>query len=310
MPAQRHLLPVADVRDPAAEVPSDPGPVDCGSVTVVIATRDRRVEMLGTLRRLRRLPERPPIVVVDNGSRDGSAEAARAAGATVVALDRDHGAAARNRGVELARTRYVALCDDDSWWAPGALARAARLLDAHPRLGLVAARIQVGREGRLDPTCAAMGASPLAGRADWPGQPVLGFLACGAVLRREAFLSVGGFREQLGVGGEERLLAADLAAAGWQVSYVEEVVAHHHPSGRRDPRRRRVSEARNALWFAWLRRPASTALAMTGAAAARALIDGGERLALAQALRGLPWILRSRRRLPPSVERDLRLIEG
>jgi hypothetical protein len=41
-------------------------------VTVVIATRDRRDELLTTLGHLRALPERPPVIVVDNGSTDGS----------------------------------------------------------------------------------------------------------------------------------------------------------------------------------------------------------------------------------------------
>lgn len=36
--------------------------------------------------------------------------------------------------------------------------------------------------------------------------------------------------------GEETLLAYDLAAAGWQLCYVADVVAHHHPSPiRADP---------------------------------------------------------------------------
>ena len=45
-------------------------------VTVVIATRNRRDELLRTLGRLTALPEQPPVIMVDNGSSDGSAEAA------------------------------------------------------------------------------------------------------------------------------------------------------------------------------------------------------------------------------------------
>ncbi|HVT70720.1 MAG TPA: glycosyltransferase, partial [Trebonia sp.] len=46
-------------------------------VTVVIATRGRRAELCRTLDRLRSLPERPPVIVVDNDSRDGTASAVR-----------------------------------------------------------------------------------------------------------------------------------------------------------------------------------------------------------------------------------------
>lgn len=40
--------------------------------------------------------------------------------------------ATRNVGVERSRTPYVALCDDNSWWVPGALERGVSLLDADP----------------------------------------------------------------------------------------------------------------------------------------------------------------------------------
>lgn len=276
-----------------------------------MVTRNRQAEARRTLEHLRALPEQPKIVVVDNGSSDGTAAALRSSDSrlSVVSLERDIGAGARNVGVQLTSTPYVALCDDDSWWAPGALKRASELLDAHPRLGLVAARVHVGADERLDATCAAMRDSPLLGSAAQPGKPVLGFLACASVMRRDAFLSVGGFRSELGIGGEEQLLAVDLVAAGWQVAYVDELLAHHHPSARRNERTREVVVARNALWFTWLRRPFSNILTGTLAALVRAAFDGTQRAALGQALRGLPWVLRDRRRLPHEIEQDLRRLD-
>lgn len=276
-----------------------------------MVTRNRLAEAQRTLEHLRALPERPEIVVVDNSSSDGTVAALRAGDRrlSVVSLERDIGAGARNVGVERASTPYVALCDDDSWWAPGALRRATELLDAHPRLGLIAARVHVGADERLDATCAAMRDSPLLGSSSQPGKPVLGFLACASVMRRDAFRSVGGFRSELGIGGEEQLLAVDLVAAGWHVAYVDELLAHHHPSPRRNGRTRELVVARNALWFSWLRRPLWNVVALTLAAVGRAALDGTQRAALWQALRGLPWVLRDRRRLPPAVERDLRRLE-
>ena len=124
------------------------------------------------------------------------------------------GSAARTLGVAAAGTPLVAFSDDDSWWAPGALERAARAFETYPRLGLLAARIVVEPGGRLDPTSRAMRESPLACELALPGPPVLGFLACGAVARRSAVLECGGFHPRYGFGGEEHLLAVDLAAAG------------------------------------------------------------------------------------------------
>jgi N-acetylglucosaminyl-diphospho-decaprenol L-rhamnosyltransferase len=261
-------------------------------VTVVVVTRDRAPE-LG-----RSLPHHAdlPVIVIDNDSSDDSAAVARASGARVEQLRHNAGAAGRNLGVELARTPYVAFADDDSWWAPGALDRAVAILDLHPELALVAARVLVGEQGRTDAVCQAMSVSPLPPTA--AGPQVLGFLACGAVVRRDAFLQVGGFSSRYETGGEEGLLALDLAAAGYQLAYAHDVVAHHHPSSRRRSSHRRVVEARNALWTVWLRRPVVSGLA----AAARATRTSDGRAGLLAALSGLRWVVADRRRLPPDVE--------
>ncbi|MGH3997642.1 MAG: glycosyltransferase family 2 protein [Pseudonocardiaceae bacterium] len=96
-----------------------------GKVTVIIATRDRRDELTHTLHQLYELTPAPPVIVVDNGSTDGTAHAVRThfPGVTLLALRRNCGAPGRNLGVRASRTPYVAFCDDDSWWAPGALQR-------------------------------------------------------------------------------------------------------------------------------------------------------------------------------------------
>jgi hypothetical protein len=142
-----------------------------------------------------------------------------------------------------------------------------------------------------------MAASPLPTRPDLPGPRVLGFIACGSVVRRSAYLAAGGFPPGWGVGGEELPLATALADRGWELCYVDELVAHHHPSGNRDPARRRVVAARNDLWFAWARRPPRVVLAETVRC----------RRGIAAALRGpLP----RREPLSGRVERDLRRLSA
>jgi GT2 family glycosyltransferase len=273
------------------------------AVTVVVATRDRRRELLTTLGR-----HRAPVIVVDNGSHDGSPEAVRLAypSIEVVRLRENLGAAARNVGVERARTRYVAFADDDSYWEDGALRRAAALLDAAPRTALVAATVLVGREGRLDPISAEM-AKGLLGTPDGaPGPAILGFLSCAVVVRRDAFLAVGGFARLLHVYGEEALLAMDLAAAGWHLAYVESLRVRHLPSGQgRDPGARRRREARNRVLTELLRRP----LPHAGRTVWRALGDRDGRRGVADAAGMLRAVLRERRVVPAAVEADLRVLE-
>ena len=279
---------------------------------MVIATRNRLPSLLATLTHLLALPERPAIVVVDNGSSDGTAAAVgrHHANVRVIALPANQGCGARTIGAAQVDAPYVAFSDDDSWWPPGALARAADLLDTYPRLALVAARILVGPEERLDPTCAEMAASPLTADGDLPGPPILGFIACGAVVRRSAFLDVGGFDARFGIGGEEELLAIDLAAAGWLLVYVEEIVAYHHPSPMRDPGARRRTLARNALWSAWLRRPLGTALGRTVSLLRSARRDPNVRRGFLEAVAGLPWVVRQRWVVPSALESSLRTLEA
>jgi GT2 family glycosyltransferase len=294
MPAQQRS------KHTAERSPADP------RLTVVIATKDRKQSLLTTLHRLTELDERPAIVVVDNGSQDGTADAVRSAfpSVKIVSLDHNHGIAARNFGVRAAQTPYVAFCDDDSWWSPGALTQAADLLDRCPRLAVVAARTVVGAERRTDPVSSLMARSPL--RAAGTDNPaVLGFLACSAIVRRQAFLDVGGFAAFIGIGGEERLLAYDLAAAGWELAYVDSIIAHHHPE-ERDRSARAVLARRNDLLIVALRRPWPTVLAEFTAAARRAVHDQRERRALGSALRAAPAVLPKRRAVPARVEAAIR----
>lgn len=85
-------------------------------VTVVIIRRNRRNQALNSLRHLPAL--RPPvdIIFVDNASTDGSADAVAGTLPEVrgIRLGRNAGAAARNVGVQAARTPYVAFSEDDS----------------------------------------------------------------------------------------------------------------------------------------------------------------------------------------------------
>ena len=280
-------------------------------VALVILTHDRRTEVCRTVERALALPEAPLVVVVDNGSRDGTAEALarRAPAALVVRSARNHGAAGRNLGARIANRRYVAFSDDDTWWQPGALRVAADHLDADPRLAVVTGRVLVGRARREDPTCAAMRRSPLARDGDERGVPVLGFLAGACMMRRRAFLAAGGYEPRLFLGGEEALLAFDLAAAGWRIGYFDDVEVRHLPSKARDARARVRLLARNELLVAWLRRP--LAHAARESATRLAALSRAEALSLAASLlRAAPWVLRERRVLPPALEERVRKLEG
>ncbi|WP_207944965.1 glycosyltransferase family 2 protein [Actinomadura rubrisoli] len=281
-------------------------------LTVVVITRDRRQSLLATLARLRALPGPPPVIVVDNASRDGTAGAVASGFPEFRLIRSPHnlGAVARNLAVDHVRTPYVAFCDDDTWWDPDAPSRAAALLDAHPRLAVVTGRILVEPGGREDPIVPELRDSPVPGPAWLPGPALGSFLAGASMVRAEAFREAGGFSPRLWLGGEEELLSADLMALGWHLCYAEDVVVHHEPSPLREAHLRRRHGIRNTLWFTWLRRPVPVAVRRTAGLLRTLPRDRVTAGALAEAAAGLPWVARERRRLPPDVEDRLHRLEA
>jgi GT2 family glycosyltransferase len=274
-------------------------------VTVVVATRNRRTDLLASLPR-----HEAPVILVDNASTDGTVAAVRATHpqVTVLPQTRNLGAEGRTVGVSRAATPFVAFADDDSWWAPGDLARAVEIMRAHPRLAVLVARVLVGPEQRLDPVCEEMAASPLGTPGDLPGPALLGFIACGALVRTEAFTAVGGFDPVVRFPGEEERLALDLVAAGWGISYVDSVTVHHHPSPvRHSPAERQAAVWRSRLLTAVMRLPWADVLgtvrqALTAGSPGRAGIRG--------ALPDISAALRRRRVVPRAVLDDLRSVAG
>ncbi|MFI1991718.1 glycosyltransferase family 2 protein [Actinoplanes sp. NPDC020271] len=310
-----------------------PVAVETDEVTVVVATRNRPDLLRETVPH-----HRAPTIIVDNGSDqpldvpgaydadlvpmpglatagtilEGVGPDPGSAGreldgaerrVDVVRLDENIGAAARNTGVLWARTPFVAFADDDSYWEPGSLARAAELLRAHPKAALLTGRVLIGPEARPDPVSDYMATAPLGTPPGAAGPSVLGFLSCAVVVRRDAFLKAGGFLPQLFVYGEEALLAMDLATAGHELSYVPSLTVRHFPSpAGRDNRARIRREARNRALTAVLRRPPAV-VARVLAQVARTCPA-----ALGDLTGDLPWALRHRRAVPTAVEQSLRLL--
>lgn len=92
------------------------------------------------------------IVVVDDGSTDGSADIARGYSDRVgerfkfVTQDRAGAGAARNRGIHLASGELVAFLDADDIWIPEKLGRQVRFMEDHPDVAWCSTNYWVGND--------------------------------------------------------------------------------------------------------------------------------------------------------------------
>ena len=173
-------------------------------------------------------PEFAPLIYVDSGSRDGSVDAARAAGAQVVALDMDRpftAARARNSGFAAlqaqdgAMPEFVQFIDGDCEMQPAWADRAVALLRDRPDIAIVAGRVRERHPEAsvFNRLCDAEWDAP-AGPADAVGGI---FLA-----RSAAFAAVGGFDPTL-IAGEEPDLCHRLRDAGWRIWRLADEMTLH-----------------------------------------------------------------------------------
>jgi GT2 family glycosyltransferase len=256
------------------------------------------------------------VVVVDNGSTDGSAAlAAERPGVRVVELGRNLGfAAAANRGFAETAGEGVALVNTDVVLAPDWLERMTGALGSAPDIGSVACKMvdldepavlyDAGDVLRRDGVCEQRGRFQADdGSFDAPGDV---FAACAgaALYRRGAVLDVGGFDERFFMYLEDVDLGLRLRLAGWRCRY-EPVAARHAGQGS-------APDAGQAAWR-WVERNtlllaakafplrwAPQVLYRQAGWAWHALRErrlGGHVAGAAASLRLLPAMLRERRRL-------------
>jgi GT2 family glycosyltransferase len=200
------------------------------------------------------------VVVVDNGSSDGTVEMLGRAhpAARLVELGENRGfAAAVNSGISAALGDIIVLMNNDTEAEPGWLEALVRAIDESPRAGSIASRMLAFSDpGRIDSAGVQFGlyASQIGeGAPDgaWFDEPREVFAACAgaAAYRRRALDEVGGFDERYFAYFEDVDIGARLQLAGWRCMYAPGAVIRHHGSAtsNRVPGRKFYLLMRNSL---------------------------------------------------------------
>jgi GT2 family glycosyltransferase len=179
------------------------------------------------------------VILVDNASVDGAAEAcARADRDLVFIANRENlgFAAAVNQAARRARGRWLALLNPDAFAAPDWLAALLAAAEAHPEARCFASRQLMAEDpGRIDGLGDVMSAAGFAFRGGYrqpdPGlrEPAYVFSACGGamMIERELFLAMGGFDERLFCYCEDVDLGYRLQLAGMRTLLVPAAVVRH-----------------------------------------------------------------------------------
>lgn len=258
--------------------PEDVVPTAAGRVAAVVVNFESGAALTECLRTL--VSESPAeVLVVDNGSVDGSVAQARRdfPSLEVVVPGRNLGyGAAANRGAAATTAELILVCNSDLSVHPGALASLVAVLDQEPDVAVTGPLIRTPSGDRYPsarqfPSLIDAGGHALLGlfvpnnrftrkyqrsdmasandtpqRADWVSGSCF-------LVRRSAFEAVGGFDEAYFMYAEDADLCWRLAGAGWSTTYVPaaEVLHVQGVSTDHHPYRMIVEHHRSLLRFAW-----------------------------------------------------------
>jgi len=215
-------------------------------VAVIVVNWNRRELLRQSLQSvLRQQGARFEVIVVDNGSGDGSPEmvaqefAARDPRVRLIRNPANLGfCAANNQGIAATRAEFVALLNNDAEAEPGWLAALRRCFDGRPEMGMAACKIlvfedpsRIDKAGHLiypDGQNRGRGSGEVdAGQYDqmeealWPD-------GCAAMYRKAMLDRIGGFDEDFFAYADDAELGLRARIAGWGCLYTPEAVVRHH----------------------------------------------------------------------------------
>lgn len=215
-------------------------------LTIAITTRNRSDDLRRALESCMRQTGRLEVLVIDDGSTDGTVDLVRREfpGVRLVRFEESGGCVRRrNEAAALARAPFVLSMDDDAELSGADIVEVARGGFEDPRVGALAIPYV---DVRQDPGAVKQGAPAAGGPFVFAG-----FRGTAHAIRRDVFLALGGYREAILHQGEEMDYCIRLLDAGYVVAGFATDPILHHESPRREFDRIDVLGRRNDVLFAW-----------------------------------------------------------
>ena len=238
------------------------------TATVVISTKNRKDDLRRALQSCLKQTAAPEILVIDDGSTDGTEAMVRREFPSVRFVREEVSKGyivRRNQGARLANADVIVSIDDDAEFiSPNTVAQTLSEF-SDPRIAAVAMPF-VNVNDSPDVRQRAPSANGIFLKESFTG-------TAHALLRR-AFLAVGGYREALFHQGEEEDLCIRLLDAGYFTRLGNADPIHHYESPKRDWRRMDLFGARNKIMFSWSNVPQCYLLPHAAAATANRLLFG------------------------------------
>jgi glycosyltransferase involved in cell wall biosynthesis len=234
----------------------------------MVTTKDRAAELLVAVESALAQTVPVEVLVIDDGSTDGTAEAVAARFPQVRVVRHAESAgyiARRNEGAALASAPVVVSIDDDATF-PSRRTVAQTLAEFDDR-----------RVGAVAIPFVDVKYSPAVRQAAPSGPGVYltaAYIGTAHALRRDVFLALGGYRPCLFHQGEERDYCVRMLEAGYVTRLGRADPIHHHESPRRDTLRMDLYGRRNDVLFGWHNVPMPEALVHTAGTALNGLRHG------------------------------------
>ncbi len=168
------------------------------------------------------------VYAIDDGSTDETGAILRSYGSRVCSVSQPHAgqASARNRGIRLSNSPYVAFLDADDEWLCEKLERQVDLLRRNSQVGMVYSDCSTGGTGPFAGSHFARVGTPAGGRVFAQFLNNCHVFTPTVVVRRECLHEVGLFNESLPVCEDLNLWLR--IAARWETAVIPEVLAIRH----------------------------------------------------------------------------------